>query len=225
MIRPLGSTNQEVKSQAQKRKASSETPKTTPRWATWATIAKPKVQAFEVLFVHQGQKERTPIPRETFTKLYDKINAMVLQKVLDGESVPAEILWRSWKEGRDLIAVKDKETSEFLCQIIGKIIIQQNSFPAWNQGEIVTTHLEGNSFRFSPRTCWWMHCLSRTSYQVDILAQSSPRAATIRHLLLFELRWHRWLLHQPPTYGSTAKAAKPNLLLHHLVHSHLAEKF
>ena len=123
-----------------------------PPKKTWATIAKPKVQAFEVLYVHQGQKERTPIPRETFTKLYDKINAIVLQKVMDGESVPDEILWRSWKDGRGLIAVKDKETSEFMCQIIGKIVIQQNSFRAWHRGEfgtgrLVTTHLEGNSFK------------------------------------------------------------------------------
>ena len=55
-----------------------------PKKKTWASVAKPKVQAFEVLYVHQGSDERALIPKETFTKLYGRINCTILDKFCDG---------------------------------------------------------------------------------------------------------------------------------------------
>merc|ERR1711963_757865 len=83
-------------------------------------VSKPKVRGYEVLYVHKGTTEREPIPKETFRKLYDRINSHVLEKILAGQAVPDGILWRSWKDGRGLIAVDDKETSEFVCKLVGE---------------------------------------------------------------------------------------------------------
>ena len=123
-----------------------------PQKKTWASVAKPKVQAFEVLYVHQGTQERAPIPKETFTKLYGRINCTILEKVLEGHLVPDEILWRSWKDGRGLIAVKDKETSDFICETVGKIQVGGHNFRAWHRGEfsrgrLATGYLDDNTFK------------------------------------------------------------------------------
>ena len=73
-------------------------------------------------------------------------------KLLSGEEIPDRILWRSWKDGRGLIAVEDKETSDAVCKLIGQIQIQKTSFRAWHRGEfgegrLVTCHLEGNVWK------------------------------------------------------------------------------
>jgi len=85
-------------------------------------------------------------------ELHGRINCTILEKVLQGELVPDEILWRSWKDGRGLIAVKDKETSEFICQTVAKIQVGGHSFRCWHRGELskgrlATRFLDDNTFK------------------------------------------------------------------------------
>ena len=100
--------------------------------------AEPKAKAlkgFEVLYIHQGEKERGPISRETFHKLWDRFQTLVVDQILQGKTVPDEINWRSWSQGRGLVSVKDKATSDYVCQQISQIKIKKNTFRAWHRGE------------------------------------------------------------------------------------------
>ena len=115
-----------------------------------STVAKKK--AFEVLYIHLGTNERSPIGREQFQKLYDRLQTQVLDRILKGENPPDRVLWRSWSKGRGLVATEDKETSEFICDLVKTTTLQKQNFRAWHRGEfgfsrLVTGHLEGNSMK------------------------------------------------------------------------------
>ena len=114
-------------------------------------VAKQKIRGYEILYVHLGTENRAPIPRETFEKLYDRINMWYMDKILEGEAVHDNIIWRSWKDGRGLICTGDKESSDYISELIGKIQIQKTSFKAWKRGQfgfgrLVTCELEGKIF-------------------------------------------------------------------------------
>ena len=117
---------------------------------TWASVAKPKVKCFEVLYIHHGEEERLPILKEQFYKLYDRINTAVLEQILQGVEVHNNVVWRSWSKGRGLVATADKETSDFICNLVKNTKIQKTCFRAWHssefgRGKLVTGHLEGNA--------------------------------------------------------------------------------
>ena len=117
---------------------------------TWASVAKPKVKCFEVLYVHHGEDERLPILKEQFFKLFDRMNAGIIAKILDGKVVPDRVVWHSWSKGRGLIATADKETSDFIIGLVQETKLQKASFRAWRSsefghGRLATGHLKGNS--------------------------------------------------------------------------------
>ena len=114
--------------------------------------ARAKVRGHEVLYIHRGSTERLPISREDFNKLWGKLQKAALEMVLKGESPPANTLWHSWSEGRGLVATEDKETSDYICELVSSLKWRGNSFRAWHRGEIgegrlVTGHLTGREFR------------------------------------------------------------------------------
>ena len=122
--------------------------KTTYASKAAAAPAAKALKGYEILYIHQGKDERGPIPKETFHKLWDRFQTLVVDQVLQGQDVPDEINWRSWSQGRGLVSVKDKATSDYVCQVIGQIKIKKNTFRAWHRGEfsegkLVTGFLEG----------------------------------------------------------------------------------
>ena len=112
------------------------------------------VRGYEVLYIHSGVKERDRIESEVFFKLWDRIDFDTMERMLNGESVPgAGVLWKKWIDGRGLIAVSDKETSDWVCEIVSKTQVKGKSFKAWHRGDyglggrLVTGYLRGNAFK------------------------------------------------------------------------------
>ena len=63
---------------------------------TYAKVTdKQTVCGFEVIYVHMGTKTRDPIPWEMFHKLYDCMQAVVLDIIFKVENVSDGILWNS----------------------------------------------------------------------------------------------------------------------------------
>ena len=116
-----------------------------------------KVRHYEVLYIHQGKKERDPISRENFYKLWDLVAYKVLMEDMTG-SKPHNIIWRSWSNNRGLIAVGDKETADVVMKKINETTImspdkkENIGFKAWHRGEfgetyLVTGWLKGSHFK------------------------------------------------------------------------------
>lgn len=124
-------------------------PKANPRsYASKAT----KVRGHEVLYIHPGQKERSPLSKELFYKVWDKLQGEVVELLLKGENPPTNVLWHSWSQQRGLIAVGDAETSKAITQMIAKISIKTQKFRAWKRGEfgegrLVTAFFAGNGLK------------------------------------------------------------------------------
>ena len=79
-----------------------------------------KVKHYEVLYIHQGKKDRDPISREHFYRLWDLVAYKVLVEDMTGTQ-PHNIIWKSWSNNRGLIAVGDKETA--VCKKINETTI------------------------------------------------------------------------------------------------------
>ncbi|XP_059079652.1 uncharacterized protein LOC131877855 [Tigriopus californicus] len=124
-------------------------PKTNPQ--SYVLVAS-KVRGHEVIYVHLGQKERSPLGRELFYKLWDKLQEGVVELLLKGETPPTNVLCHSWSQQRVLIAVGDEETSKAIIQLIAQMSIKQLKFRAWKRGEfgegrLVTAFFAGNSLK------------------------------------------------------------------------------
>ena len=109
-------------------------------------------RGFEVLYVHFGDKERTPIAEETFYRLWDRIQQKGCERMLKGEDVPDNVLWKKWSQGRGLVSVGDKETSDFIIKLVEETKVNRRSFRAWRRGEfgegrLVTGFLKGSGFK------------------------------------------------------------------------------
>ena len=120
----------------------------TKKSKSFADAAKQK-RAFEILYVHKGDKERAAIEKDTFYKLMDKLQGQALDKVLEGETFPNNILWYSWSKGRGLVAVEDKETSDHLIKELSVLKLGKQVFRAWHrdqtsEGKLVSIWLAGN---------------------------------------------------------------------------------
>ena len=108
---------------------------------------------------HRSQRIRTfgcqrlsHIEEDTFWKLWDRMEFKTLELHLDGQSPPDNVLWKRWVDGRGLISVKDKETSEFVCKLVKEVKVKGKSFRAWHKGEfgtgrLVTGFLKGSAFK------------------------------------------------------------------------------
>ena len=122
---------------------------------SFAEAAKQK-RAYEILYVHKGTKERAAIDKETFYKLMDKYQYRALVKSMDGETFPDNILWHSWSKGRGLVAVEDKETSDYFIKELSVLKVNKLVFRAWHrdqasEGKLVSVWLAGNSYtQFGP---------------------------------------------------------------------------
>ena len=127
----------------------------TKKAKTYADAATQK-KAFEILYVHKGTKERTAIEKDVFYKLMDSYQSKSLFKVLEGAEFPDKILWHSWKDGRGLVAVGDKETSEYFIKELSSIKVGKEVFRAWHrdqasEGKLVSIWLAGSAYcRFKP---------------------------------------------------------------------------
>ena len=118
-----------------------------------ATTSGKKIRGHEVLYIHQGPTERKAIKKETFYKLWEKLNSYAMEALeRQDDAVPCNVLWRSWSEGRGLIAVGDKETAETICKLVGEFKVGNNTFRAWHRGEfgeghLVTSYLPGHTVK------------------------------------------------------------------------------
>ena len=115
--------------------------------------SKTSVRGHEVLYIHSGVKERDRIEEDAFYKLWDRIDYYTTELLLNGDDVPgAGVLWKKWTDGRGLIAVSDKETSDWIVKLVGETKVKGKSFKAWHRGDygrgrLVTAHLKGNAFK------------------------------------------------------------------------------
>ena len=80
------------------------------------------------------------------------MQAKMFEDILEGKGpeVPPVVLWHSWSEGRGLVAVANKETSDLFCQEIDKVSWRGMTFRAWHrqefsEGRLVTGHLMGTA--------------------------------------------------------------------------------
>ena len=127
----------------------------TKKTKSFAEAAKQK-RAFEILYVHKGTKERAAIDKETFYKLMDKYQNRALVKGMNGETFPDNILWHSWSKGRGLVAVEDKETSDYFIKEVAVLKVNKMVFRAWHrdqasEGKLVSVWLAGNGYsQFGP---------------------------------------------------------------------------
>ena len=123
-------------------------------YAAAAKASAKSVKGYEILYIHQGETERNPIPKDTFTKLWGRLETIfhndLITAITNGQDTPPdEINWRSWSQGRGLVSVKDKATSDYVIGQVAKIKIKKNSFRAWHRGEfgegkLATAFLEGD---------------------------------------------------------------------------------
>ena len=122
---------------------------------TFAEAAKPK-KAYEILYVHKGTKERAAIEKDVFYKLMDKYQSKSMDKVFEDITFPNKLLWHSWKDGRGLVAVGDKETSDYFIKELSVLKVGKDVFRAWHrnqvsEGKLVSVWLAGNGYaRFKP---------------------------------------------------------------------------
>ena len=80
--------------------ASDKPPKTYAKAAEPA----PAIRGFEVIYVHYGNTERAPLTEALFYKLWDRINTITIDMMLNGEEVPDGMcLWKKWKQDRGLM--------------------------------------------------------------------------------------------------------------------------
>ena len=122
---------------------------------SFSEAAKSK-RAYEILYLHKGDKERKAIDRDMFYKIMDKYQGRALNKVLEGQNFPDNILWHSWSEGRGLVATGDKETSEYFIKEISALKMGKAVYRAWHrdqvsEGKLVSVWLAGSSYaNFGP---------------------------------------------------------------------------
>ena len=122
---------------------------------TYASAASGKddIRGFEVLYVHSGVKDRSPITEDEFFKLWDRIDFKTMDKMLEDENVPGDgVLWKKWAQGRGLICVNDKESSDFVKELVSETKVKGKSFKCWSRGEfgesrLVTGYLRGNAHK------------------------------------------------------------------------------
>lgn len=111
------------------------------------------IRGYEVLYIHFGEKERRPIEKDLFYKLWDRVNQATYDTFQQtGQLMPDNILWRSWSKDRGLVAVGDKATSDYLCALIRTLKVKKASFRAWHrdefsQGRLVTGFSTGQGHR------------------------------------------------------------------------------
>ena len=73
--------------------------------------------------------------------------------MLEGENVPGDgVLWKKWTQGRGLICVNDKESSDFVIELVSETKVKGKGFKAWKRGEFgegrrVTGYLRGNAHK------------------------------------------------------------------------------
>lgn len=125
-----------------------------PAKKSYAEAAKP-ARGYEVLYIHYGDKERLPIDKDLFYKLWDKVNLATFETMQKGVYVPDNILWRSWSQNRGLVAVGDKATSDHICALIRTIKVKKSSFRAWHreefsEGRLVTGFVTGQGLKHIP---------------------------------------------------------------------------
>ena len=126
-----------------------------PTEKTYAAVASKadNVRGFEVLYIHTGVKERSPITEDDFYKLWDRIDYKTMDKMLEDEAVPGDgVLWKKWTQGRGLICVKDQESSDFVKELVSETKVKGKSFKAWKRGDFgegrrVTGYLKGNAHK------------------------------------------------------------------------------
>ena len=70
-------------------------------YAAAAKASAKSVKGYEILYIHQGETERNPIPKDTFTKLWGRLETIfhndLITAITNGQDTPPdEINWRSW---------------------------------------------------------------------------------------------------------------------------------
>ena len=115
--------------------------------------AKSELRGYEVLYIHSGVKDRSPIEEDEFFKLWDRMDFKTMDLMLEDETVPGDgVLWKKWTQGRGLICVKDKESSDFVKKLVSETKVKGKTFKAWHRGDfgegrLVTGYLRGNAFK------------------------------------------------------------------------------
>ena len=133
-----------------------------------------KQKAYEILYVQKGTKERMAIEKDVFYKLMDKYQSRSMDKVFEDITFPNKLLWHSWKDGRGLVAVGDKETSDYFIKELSVIKVGKDVFRAWHrdqvsEGKLVSVWLAGNGYaRFKPE-----HIIKALKKQNDLEGQAT----------------------------------------------------
>jgi len=99
---------------------------------TWANVAEDLPYA---IAIHGGQADRLPITIQEFEEVRNRLNAMLLESLKNGQPARTKVRWSKFKGGAGLIACIDESTQNWYVNATKSIAIDNKTFRAWRPNE------------------------------------------------------------------------------------------
>ncbi len=87
-----------------------------------------------LLCIHQGTEESLFIDENLFSRVKDAIEKIILADQSEDDPI-VQCSFKRWAGGKGLLSCLDKETADYISQIVSMVKIDSKTFRAWPRGE------------------------------------------------------------------------------------------